>query len=194
MTREQLIKLIHVAKSQLHFDDDLYRTTLVSLTKKNSSTKMNKAELEKVFKFFCSKGFNYTGKVINKKRTTVKISDRYTMIKKIQAIWIEMGRWRFIDDASDNALDGYVHRMTKSKVKGGIHCAAWLDNETAPLVLEPLKKWHLRVIVDFCCEQNNAFSYSDNTLRFKNYSYKGYDEVAEFFSQVMKNGAKKSPH
>jgi phage gp16-like protein len=45
--RAQYIQLIHIAKSQLGLDDDVYRSMLSGLELPNSTTKMSVPELQK---------------------------------------------------------------------------------------------------------------------------------------------------
>lgn len=146
MTKEQLIKMIHIAKSQLKIDDDTYRQFLVKEANKDSTKKMLKHELEKVYDALKQKGFKYKVRKANK--PTVSIAKRRDDIQKIRAIWITMGKQGFINDASDKALDAYVERMTKSKMTlNGIKVTAWLNPEQAYSVLESLKQWHKRLII-----------------------------------------------
>lgn len=177
MTKSQLIKLIHTAKRQLCLDDETYRALLIAETKKNSCSKMLKNELEKVYEAIKSKGFNYTG-TKGCIAPMVRISDRRNDIKKIRAIWITMGQHGFISDSRNSALDAFVERMTKKITGGlGIKTHAWLDSNMAQHVLESLKQWHIREIVDRLsvvegvCYKNNVLFLPDGT------SYIGYDEI-----------------
>jgi len=173
MTKEQLIRLIHVAKSQLKIDDDTYRQFLTKETGKNSTTKMHKHELEKVYDALKQKGFKCKVKKANK--PTVSIAKRRDDIQKIRAIWITMGKQGFIDNASDKALDAYVERMTKSKCTlNGIKITAWLSPELAYIVLESLKQWHKRCVIKVLEKVPDLVIHD-----------KSYDSITNFYQSVL---------
>lgn len=187
MTGSQLIKLIHIAKQKLGLDDETYRALLIAETKKSSCSKMLKHELEKVYEAMKLKGFEHTGVKKKYGAPAVKTSDRRDDIKKIRAIWITMGHQGFISDSRDKALDAYVERMTKKFTGGlGIKTHAWLDAYLAQHVLESLKNWHIREMVDKfllvsgVCYKNNVLYLPDNT------SYSGYDEIRKLYEDVLK--------
>lgn len=194
MTKSQLIKLIHIAKRQLGLDDETYRALLVTETKKNTCSKMLKHELEKVYDALKRKGFNYSG-VKKGAAQTVKTADWRGDIKKIRAIWITMGHQGFISDSRDRPLDAFVERMTKKFTGGlGIKTLAWLDSNLARHVLESLKNWHIREMVDKLllvngvCYKNNILYLPDGT------SYSGYDEIRQLYEDAIKkkyNGRRK---
>ena len=186
MTRSQLITLIHIAKLSLGLDDETYRALLVTETKKNTCSKMLKHELEKVYDALKRKGFNYSG-VKKGAAQAVKTADWRGDIKKIRAIWITMGHQGFISDSRDNALDAFVERMTKKFTGGlGIKTLAWLDSNLAQHVLESLKNWHTREMVDKFLLVSNV-SYQNNVLYLPDgTSYSGYDEIRKLYEDVLK--------
>ena len=55
----------------------------------------------------------------------------------------------FVRDGSETALNSYVQRMTV-KLNGGVGVAevGWLDEAMAFKVLEALKAWHRRLMID----------------------------------------------
>ena len=186
MTRSQLIQLIHIAKQKLGLDDETYRALLITETKKSSCSKMRKHELEKVYDALKRKGFNYSG-VKKGVAQTVKTADWRGDIKRIRAIWITMGHQGFISDSRDRPLDAFVERMTKKFTGGlGIKTLAWLDSNLAQHVLESLKNWHIREMVDKfllvngVCYKNNILYLPDGT------SYSGYDEIKQLYEDVIK--------
>jgi hypothetical protein len=56
--KKKLIKLVHIGKSKLGFDDEAYRAFLEGVCGKSSSSKMTVRELEKTLKSMRSLGFS----------------------------------------------------------------------------------------------------------------------------------------
>lgn len=149
--RTQLIKLIHVGKRELALDDDTYRLMLSSETGKTSCKQMNIKQLEQVLGAMKSRGFKHhpnARKTPFKRRLSAKSGNVKTQIDKINAIWITMLRHGFIHDGSATALDAYVRRMTRRAQGDGVDHVAWCTPSQAHTVLESLKRWHRRVMVD----------------------------------------------
>lgn len=65
--RKGLIAKIHVAKNQMHMDDDVYRNLLKETTGKNSCTKMTLLELQRVIAKMERLGFKPTRKNLGAK-------------------------------------------------------------------------------------------------------------------------------
>lgn len=57
MNKPQLIRLIHVAKTQLGMDDETYRAKLDALTGKTSCSQMSLDQLNAVYQSFKDAGF-----------------------------------------------------------------------------------------------------------------------------------------
>lgn len=149
--RQQLIRLIHVAKRELKLTDDAYRAALSGATNgKVSSADMTLKELEAVMDAMKSAGFKHQLKQ-GKKRLSPKSNTRVQAdeISKIRAIWITMFKQNFLRDGSETALNSYVKRMTVQLNKGvGVDEVAWLNSYLGYKVLESLKNWHRRLMVD----------------------------------------------
>lgn len=151
MTRNQLIQLIHIAKTQLALDDDTYRMQLKAETGQTSCKQMNIKQLQQVLSTMESKGFKrHPFKRNSKQRLKGRLSPRsgnakHATIDKIRAIWITMYKQGHIRDGSEDALNRYVQRMTKRNNGAGVACVAWLDASQAYTVLEGLKKWQDRI-------------------------------------------------
>jgi phage gp16-like protein len=182
MTKGQLIRLIHIAKNEFKLDDETYRELLLDITGKDSCAKMSIRALHKVYDAMKDKGFKRKFKKTNK--TTVNVASHRDDIQKIRAIWITMFEQGFIKNGSDKALDCYVERMTKPINGIGIKCASWLDTYLASRVLESVKKWHLRMIIERCLKFD-GFTAENNTLYFRNVKYIGYNEITNFYSEVL---------
>lgn len=150
-TRSNLIKLIHVAKRELALEDDIYRLLLEAETNKTSCSKMSLKELEQVLSAMESKGFKRKSngaKPPFKKRLSPKSGkSKNTIIDKCRAIWITMAKQGFVRDGSESSLDKYTQRILKHQ-KDKVDCIAWCDEHQAAQVLEALKRWHRRVMID----------------------------------------------
>ena len=148
--RKRLITLIQIAKSQLKLDETLYRTMLKPAVAKDSLRAMNLSELEQALAAFKQKGFkpsSNTNKTGVKKRLSPKSGKaKITQIDKIRAVWITMGHHNIVQDSSETALDAYVRRMTNRTNK--VDSIAWLDEPQAYRVLESLKNWHKRELIE----------------------------------------------
>lgn len=156
--KKRLITLINIAKGQLGLDDEVYRPMLKAATGKDSLRDMTVGELEQALEAFKQKGFKprstsrqtgVKGKRLSPKSGSAKVAQ----IDKIRAVWIAMGHHLVIQDASETALDAYVRRMTlRSQVDGnhtqGVDAAAWLTEQQAYKLLESLKNWHKRVLIE----------------------------------------------
>ncbi|MBU2673548.1 MULTISPECIES: gp16 family protein [Hafnia] len=145
MNRSNLIKLIHIARRQMHLDDETYRLMLSSVVSgKTSCRDMSLGELEKVLAAFKERGFKASS---NKKKTAVK--PRSNIVGKIVAIWHTMHQQGFIEHDTPAALDSYVQRTTRNLNGGeGIARVSWLRDQEAVKVLESLKRWHQRCMLE----------------------------------------------
>ena len=152
--KKRLITLINIAKGQLGLDDEVYRPMLKAATGKDSLRAMTLSELEQTLEAFKQKGFkpvvskqrSGASKTGVKRRLSPKAgSAKVAQIDKMRAIWIAMGHHMVIQDNSETALDAYVRRMTKA---APVDSVAWLKAHQAERVLESLKNWHKRVLIE----------------------------------------------
>ena len=151
-TRAQLIQLAHVAKRELALDDDAYRAAIDSVaTGKTSCAQLLDRELEALLASFKAAGFKRRVNPAKKPRLSPasEVPVKVAEITKIRAIWITMHQHGFVRDGSETALNSYVQRMTV-KLNGGVGVAevGWLDEALAFKVLEALKAWHRRLMID----------------------------------------------
>ncbi len=149
--RNRLIQLIHVGKRELGLDDEIYRLLLDAETGKSSCSKMSIKELERVLSAMESRGFKRQVKgsktPFNKRLSPKSGKSKNTVIDKARSIWISMARQGFVKDRSENALDKYTQRILKHQ-KDKVDCIAWCDEWQAGCVVEALKSWHRRVMID----------------------------------------------
>jgi phage gp16-like protein len=155
----RLIKLIHLAKRQLNLDEHIYRLMLKQATAKDSLRAMNLIELEQVLSLFKQKGFviqvnSRSNQRLNnqaatpKRRSPASGTSPNALMDKIRAIWITMGHHFIIEDNSETALDAFVRRMTGTKKGQGVDSTQWLSDTQALKVLESLKNWHRRELIE----------------------------------------------
>lgn len=136
LTRPKLIQLIHIAKSQLHLDDDTYRAMLTANTGKNSTKDMTLTELRTVFEHLKTVGFKTTPpKQAGKLR---QADDEQS--KLIRHLWLSLHDLGEVRDPRESALANYIKRQT------GVQFLQWLKIEQASQVIEALKKWEMRIL------------------------------------------------
>jgi phage gp16-like protein len=140
--RANTIKLIHVARRSLGLDDDTYRQFLSTVVPgKNSCRDMTEKQLQTVFDALKERGFKPVSKAKPKALSAV--------VSKIRMVWSVMHRQGFVTSNDDSALDGYVKRITRQKNGGeGVAKLNWLRDENATVVLESLKRWHMRCMLE----------------------------------------------
>lgn len=141
MQRANLIKLIHVARRELALDDDTYRVMIGRVVPgKTSCRDLKPAELERVLQAMQEQGF---------KRRQPSRTVPAGVTDKIRVIWRIMHREGHVTDGSDKALDAFVQRTTRVKNGGaGVARLAWLRGDQASVVLESLKRWHMRCMLE----------------------------------------------
>lgn len=144
-TKQRLIRLIHVAKTQLMMSDDDYRVLLANVScGKTSSTKLSIAELELAIRAMKAKGFVVTTKQNSAAKPDIKVRPAHKavdgQIKKIRALWLELHQMGEVRSPSELSLAKFVKRMT------GVDYQGWLDSDSASKVIEYLKKWQQRAV------------------------------------------------
>ncbi|MDB6374414.1 gp16 family protein [Photorhabdus bodei] len=174
MNKQQLIRLIHIAKTTLKLDDDTYRAALATATGgKTSCSDMSHHELKQVYAAFVERGFKRRFK---RNHQHVKGRVRTAEINKIRAIWITMYQQGFIDDGSESALNKFVMRQT-AKINGaGVAEVGWLTPALVYPVIESLKKWHLRLMTESMVARKQPLP-----------ERRGYDAICHAFNIMGKS-------
>ncbi|MCB2381260.1 regulatory protein GemA [Shewanella sp. SR1] len=181
--KKRLITLINVAKGSLQLDEAIYRAMLKNATGKDSLRAMNLPELEQALEVFKQKGFKPIGskQEATNNKTAVKRrlspaagKSKLASIDKIRAIWITMGHHLVIQDNSESALDAYVRRMTlRSRITNnqtqGVDATAWMTEPQAYKVLESLKNWHKRVLIERIIARGERLKMNEAGTRPANY-------------------------
>lgn len=131
--KRPLIAKIHIAKAEMGWDDETYRTILLRVTGKDSSAKCRYSQLNDLLTEFKDLGWKGGAK----KKTYRKASS--PGIKKIYAQWGELQRLGEVQSTDKTALDAFVKKHT------GVDSVQWLDFKAASKIIEILKKWIERV-------------------------------------------------
>lgn len=126
-----LIKLIHVAKTKLGLDDDVYRDILKSTTGKDSSKELNLAQLEAVLDRLKQLGFSVEPK--NKDDFKNLASDSQS--KLIRHLWIQLHEAGQVKSGTEKSLAKFVENRV------GVSALQFLSNQHADMVINHLRQW-----------------------------------------------------
>ncbi|EOW6511036.1 gp16 family protein [Cronobacter malonaticus] len=177
MNRTSLIKLIHVARRDLQLDDDTYRAFLVQCTGKTSCRELSVEQLEQVLDAMKERGFK-----MQKKHPRRRFKGHVTPREKIYKIWQQMFLDGFVSDISDAALDKYVEHLTARRNGGqGVSTLAWCHGESLQIVLETLKKWHIRCIREAFSRYGLPLPVSPSGRELR-----GYDAMTAAYARARK--------
>ena len=129
--KANLIKLIHVAKTKLGLEDDVYRDILESTTGKTSSKLLTPAQLEAVLDRLKQLGFE----VESKNKTGVKNLASDAQSKLIRHLWLQLYDAGQVKNGSELALAKFVENR--------VHVSAlqFLSTESADMVINHLRQW-----------------------------------------------------
>lgn len=183
--KKRLITLINVAKSNLKLDEALYRNMLKASTGKDSLRAMSLPELEQALEGFKQKGFKPVAKK-SKSQFKGRLSpasgqSKVPQIDKIRAVWITMNHHKIVNDGSEVALDAYVRRITRGNNREGVDSTAWLTETMATRVLESLKNWHKRVLVQRLKDRGQSVYVQPGQLA-------SYNEIVELYLTQANGG------
>ncbi|WP_034157902.1 gp16 family protein [Sphingomonas sp. ERG5] len=126
--RRSMIAKVHIAKSALGLDDDLYLGILLDVAGRRSSADCTADELIKLIKHFESRGF--TAKA---KSGAPRPADK-PFAMKARAMWISLHHLGAIDNPSDKALEAFASRQLK------VAKMQWADEALSYRLIEGLKK------------------------------------------------------
>ena len=126
-----LIKLIHVAKTKLGLDDEVYRDILESTTGKTSSKLLTPAQLEAVFDRLKQLGFE----VVSKDKTGVKNLASDSQSKLIRHLWLQLHEAGQVKNGSEKALAKFIENRVK------VSALQFLSSESADMVINHLRQW-----------------------------------------------------
>ena len=126
-----LIKLIHVAKTKLGLDDDVYRDILESTTGKTSSKLLTPAQLEAVLDRLKQLGFE----VESKDKAGVKNLADDAQSKLIRHLWLQLYHAGQVKNGSEKALAKFIENRVK------VSALQFLSTESADMVINHLRQW-----------------------------------------------------
>jgi phage gp16-like protein len=129
-TRKNLLASIHIAKSKLGLDDDAYRDLIYDLFKQRSSGSLTDAQLSQFVTHLNSlqkrAGLNTAG------------TRHEAMIKKCEALWVELRKAGVVHNGSIEALQAFVQSTT------GATALRMANGQQLYKAVEALKSWLAR--------------------------------------------------
>ena len=125
-----LIKLIHVAKTKLGLDDEIYRDILKSTTGKDSSKLLTPAQLEAVLDRLKQLGFT-----VESNKTGVKNLASDAQSKLIRHLWLQLYHAGQVKNGSEKALAKFIENRVK------VSALQFLSSESADMVINHLRQW-----------------------------------------------------
>ncbi|ENX58169.1 MULTISPECIES: gp16 family protein [Acinetobacter] len=126
-----LIKLIHVAKTKLGLDDDVYRDILKSTTGKDSSKLLTPAQLEAVLDRLKQLGFA----VVPKNKDDIKNLASDSQSKLIRHLWLQLHEAGHVKNGSEKALAQFVENRVE------VSALQFLSSKHADMIINHLRQW-----------------------------------------------------
>lgn len=134
-SRRALLAMVHIARKDLHLDEETYRLVLEKVAGKSSAAALSEQDLGKVIDHFRGRGWAPKPKGRGASRPRPSDSKH---VRKIWSIWGEMCRRGLVRTPTRAALRAFVERMT------GVADPEWLSPSQANRVVEGLKAWRER--------------------------------------------------
>lgn len=129
--KTKLIQLIHIGKSKLGLDDELYREVLENTTGKNSSKAMTVEQLEAVLDRMKQLGFD----IESKSKAGVKNLADDEQSKLIRHLWLELYNAGEVRNNSEKALAKFVEN------KVNVSALQFLSSHHADMIIKHLRQW-----------------------------------------------------
>lgn len=160
--KKQLIQLLHIGRSNLKMDEHIYRQNLQAWCGKASSKDMSLPELEKALDGMKRLGFKPVAKAKNKLEKKPLQQDQ---LKKLGQVWTQMAAQGLINNAAYTALEHWAIEQSRHLNNGTpIQKLEWMT-DIAGLLIEQLKRWHRRLMLQKLEEPRSKASYNE-TLRW----------------------------
>ncbi|MDR0494148.1 MAG: regulatory protein GemA [Treponema sp.] len=132
--RKKLIQLIHVGKSKMGMDEDMYRAFLTGVCGRDSAAKMTVRQLEQALKAMRNNGFV---QLLNRVNPLEKGRATLEQLEYIKGMWAVCAR-----NKSEAALAAFVKRV------GGVDALRFLNVELAQKVILALRDMMLKAGFD----------------------------------------------
>lgn len=129
--RSPMLAKVHIARKELALEEEDYRAILQRVCGKPSSSGCSDTELDRLLTEFKRLGWKPRSKGF------LGHSDK-PHVRKVFALWKELGRAGVLTDGSRKALHAFVKRQT------GVAAAEWLTAADASKVTEGLKAMQRR--------------------------------------------------
>lgn len=130
MNRRGLLALVHCARKDLALTEDTYRAMLQNIGGAESARDLDDASLGRVVDHL--KRLGWKPKSAGRHGST-------PAVRKIWAMWTDLGDRGALRNATRPALRAYVKRLT------GVEEPEWLNPGQARRVIENLKSWQARI-------------------------------------------------
>lgn len=184
---KRLLQLVQIGRRDLRLAEEDYRALLEGITGARSAKGLRADQLNLVVDAMKRLGFKPMVKRPVKGSKQQRLSPAHgTPVKTaeigvIRAVWITMHRHGLLRDGSETALNHYVARQTMRLNKGvGVAEVAWLSEVLAYPVLESLKNWHKREMVEALQAATRPVPLSRSGARVA-----GYQAVLAAFEQMQ---------
>ncbi|MBP8005381.1 MAG: regulatory protein GemA [Acinetobacter sp.] len=142
--KANLIKLIHVAKTKLGLEDDVYRDILESTTGKTSSKLLTPAQLDAVLDRLKQLGFE----VESKDKSSVKNLASDAQSKLIRHLWLQLHEAGQVKNGSELALAKFVENRVD------VSALQFLSSKHADMIINHLREWCKRCGIERVCPEN----------------------------------------
>lgn len=138
--RVQQIAAIHVLKTKMGLDDDTYRAMLAEQTGKTSSAGLDDRQRERVLDHLRALEREVSGgappETPTPRRGWMEFrDDDPAPVRKICAMWIELGKAGRVERTTRQALNAWVKRQV------GVDEVGWVTSRQATALIEQLKEW-----------------------------------------------------
>lgn len=137
---------IHIARKDLHLDEDTYRTIIrdVGGAKSGSSSDLTATGRARILAHFQSKGWK-PKRTCRRRPAADKAAGMATdaQIKMIRGIWIRLANAGVVKARDEAGLRAWVRSATRRHhpARAGYHAVEFLPREVARDVIEQLKQW-----------------------------------------------------
>ncbi|MBB1292163.1 regulatory protein GemA [Pseudoalteromonas sp. SR41-4] len=176
---KKLIQLIQIAKRDLNMEDDVYRANLKAWAGIDSTTKMDKKQLDKVIKGMEKLGFKKKKPVARK--IDQALLDKEPRLKKLGQVWTMMKAHKLLENGSYIALEKWCVKQSKSLNDGKeIERLDWMAPISNELI-ERLKRYHLRLM-----KQAMTVKIAAVLRYYKDLDMESLDDATEMFAVQTK--------